>query len=262
MNRIINPFAFSSSSVNLGSRDFELDNSEYFSGSLNSTINPGDSDFWVGMWVRFETVPSGAGRNSGLMGLWTTGGDRSWLISCADLGSGAIIRVLLRNAADSGNTAFDTSVSLSSATWYFVCFYHDAATNEVGISVDGGAFDTTAYSSGVKTATSSDYYIGWTNSGGIDQYMDGLILNCAFGRPPSGTMATLASTICSALYNSGNALFWESLSSTQKTDWGLTSGNGVWYPLNEINSGDNAVDNVSGLNMTDVNTVGVSALVP
>jgi len=265
MGRIINPFAFASS-VNLGSRDFTLANSEYFTRSLANAVNPGNSDFWFSIWCYFDSIPSGGGNNRGLATSWSKVsdlGDRCWLCNAVNVtGSNPIIRVMLRDAADSANTTFDHSTNISASTWYHVFWYHDSVNNEVGIALNGGSFETSGYTGGVNTGSITPFLIGWTNSGGNGEYMDGQLLNLGFGQIPTGTMNSLAVTIKNAMYNSGNALYWEDITSTQKVDWGLTNGNGVWYPLNEENTGDDAIEKVAGLTATDVNTVGVSSNVP
>ena len=44
----------------------------------------------------------------------------------------------------------DNFGSPTAGTWYFIVAYHDGANDEVGISVNGGAFDTAAHSLGIN----------------------------------------------------------------------------------------------------------------
>jgi hypothetical protein len=248
--RIINPFAFSSGSVNLGSRDFASASSQYFSRSSSATVETGDVDFWVSCWFKADS----ASANMTMIGKWAGTPGREYLLRW-NIAFTGFVDWFVRNAGDTANFNVTAGSSLSTGTWYHTFAYHDASANQIGVALDGGSFSTTSLSGGVNVA-GEDFQVGAADSSG---FFDGKLLNVAFGKPPSTpTWADLRD----ALYNSGNALYWEDISGANRTAWGLTSGNGVWYPLNETSAGDDAIDNVAGLTLTDVNTVGVSADVP
>lgn len=69
----------------------------------------------------------------------------------------------VRNAA---NTAYGSvQENIAAVTWYFVDFYHDPTVNEIGISINNGAFVTTNWTAGVNT-TNGPLYLGHATTGG------------------------------------------------------------------------------------------------
>lgn len=253
MSRVINPFAFSSASVYRGSRDFD-GTADRFSVASSSLFQVGDVDAWWSAWVNLDSVSG----NRPLISKYNSdSGDYEWMVYLRS-STGGKFSLITRNAGDTAFAVADSTTAISTATWYHVFGYHDPDTNLIGIAVNGGAFNTAALSGGIRTSAVSPNIGAWQGVGAYI-YTDGKLLNVAFGKPPSTpTWADLRD----ALYNSGNALYWENISGTDRTNWGLTSSNGVWYPLNEESAGANAVDNVNGVNMTDTGTVGVSTEVP
>lgn len=89
----------------------------------------------------------------------------------------------------------------SANTWYLVIAWHDAANNQLGISVNGTE-TTTSYSSGV-TATSAAFQLGLENT---VYPLSGRIGPVAMWKSTAGGGGVLTSTKRTALYNAGAGL--------------------------------------------------------
>lgn len=208
-----------------GAAQFTAANSEYLSIADNASLSTGDVDFWIAGWVRFDSVPSG-GAYKPVVAKWSaTASDAEYAIYIKD-DSGT---VKFAGEAGNGTTATEVVAStfgaVSTGTWYFVVLYHDAVNNLLKISVNGGAYDSIAHAGGVLDGTNI-FKLGADQSG----FHDGRLDSWGFGKSPVGGIAALASTISSALYNSGAGLVYDDLTGAQKTAWGLVS----FWNLDEV----------------------------
>lgn len=174
------------------SRSFAAASSRYFSKASNAALQLGDIDFTWTAWAYLTSVP---GTNNAIVSRWTNGtNDREALLMYNNSG---VFRFLL--SSDGGGTSVQLDASTFGAaslnTWYFVCAWHDAVNNVVGISVNGTA-NTTGYSSGVLVGV-ADFQIGAFNS---LNYWDGRIDEVGFWK------RVLTSGERAELYNSGSGL--------------------------------------------------------
>ena len=158
--------------------DFEADNSEYLSIADNSDLSSGDVDFSIWAWVRPETVAGTIVVNKpDEYGLDMYPDGSAW-----------------RFTVNAAYTPVSTGTPVA-GTWAFLVGVHDAAANEIKISVNGAAF-VTASAIG-PTDTGSAFLVGSYN--GSSLFFDGLVDEVGF------TKRKLTQEEVSALYNSGSA---------------------------------------------------------
>lgn len=150
----------------------------------------------------------------------------------------------LRWSVSNGTTRTDVddTTVLATGRWYFVECVHNAATDTIGIAVDGAAFTTAAHTGGVLPLA------GTTNMVGVRDtvitaphfgYIQGLGI---FGAIPSaGDRAVL--------YNSGAGVRYSDLSASFKT----TNLLSVWHDMSETSG--NRADQHGGVTLTQTGTV-------
>ena len=175
-------------------RDFERDNSEYFTRADTADLSSGDISFTITAWVKIETK-SGAGSqmwifNKGngtdreYMLLYDVDSDRfRFFISVDGLGSAYAIV----NANNFG--------AVSIGTWYWIQAGHDASADITFISVNNGTEDTTATLGLGPTDLTGGSAVG--NQVSATDYWDGLIDEIAFHKK------RLATAEKADLYNAG-----------------------------------------------------------
>lgn len=223
-----------------GARGFD-GSTQYFEHTDDTDFETGDIDFWCAGWVYLDSTAA----SQVMFGKWlATGDQREWLLLYSSTSS--TFRLAVTSDGTTGTqTNLDASIGTpSTGQWYFVVGYHDAASNLVGISVNGGAFATAAYSAGVFAGTGKFAVAAHT---GNTSLLDGRLSRLAFGKSPGAGIASLATTIRDALYNSGKGLLYAGLSSSQKTDWGLVE----YWNADETTAasslvGDHAANTISG----------------
>ncbi|MEK7163617.1 MAG: LamG domain-containing protein, partial [Patescibacteria group bacterium] len=155
---------FTTSGVRGKSAHFTAASSQYLSKADNASLSTGDIDFTVAAWVYLDSVNAyqdivtkwGSGTNEYLLE-HTINSDFIFAVN----GGGA-------NAVHSTNAGANPA-----NTWLFVVAWHDSVNNQLGISVNNGSPNTTAYSSGVPDGVSS-FNIG-TEGNGWGYFMDGRI---------------------------------------------------------------------------------------
>jgi len=147
-------------------------------------------------------------------------------------------------SAASTSVNADTFGNIPLETWCFLAAYHDPDTNLIGISVNGGAWDTASHSTGVYAGT-SPYIVGGFNYIGAADFapMNGRIAPVGYANGYILSAADIAE-----LYNSGNGRLWAQLSSGLKAKFGS-----CWWDMTET-SGDRASWD-GNMNLTDSNTV-------
>lgn len=173
---------------------FVAANAEYLSHTNNTDFTTGDVSFFFAGWFNATTLT-----NFPVIIRNGNTGTRDFALFYNTLG--------LVNALEwqvikpDGTQIFTRAALLSTGTDYFFVVYHDATNDEIGLSLNGGAFATASISGGLATAVgefqvggSSDQSIWW--NGWIDEvgYWKGRI-------PAAGEVARL--------YNSGNGLSYD-----------------------------------------------------
>lgn len=140
-------------------------------------------------------------------------------------------------------------------TWYLVIGYHDAANDLVGISVNGGAFETAAWSTGIFDNTTAFSVGAYIDSAGPDGFMQGRIGPCGIAK---GYVLSTADR--DELYNSGNGILYAQMSAGLAAKFGS-----AWWDMREPSDGSVATTRQScdgTLNLTDTNTVASNAAGP
>lgn len=218
---------------------FTSANSESLSVADNATLPEGDIDFWIAGWGYLDSV---AGDKS-VLSKFGAAGNRSFLLQNITT-SGRLRFYITHDGTTLANATHGTDIVIS--TWYFFMAYHDAVSNTIGISLNGGAFATTAHTTGVFDSSAA-FRLGGRDD--ASEYYGGRLDSVAFGKSPVGGLAALAATIRDRLYASGSGLYYSDLASAEKTAWGLAS----WWDLDEA-SGTRS-DSHGTNNLTDNNTV-------
>lgn len=162
-----------------GARDFERDNSESFSISDNADLSFGDEDFEFAGWIYIESFAS-------FHMLWTKGiPEYSIYIHGGEQKLHWDVQSLVE--------VIHPTV-LSTGAWYFVTTFHDATSNLLGITINGGAATTVSYSSGGVDG-SGTFELGGRSG---NQFFDGLMDEVGCWR------RLLTSDERTELYNSGD----------------------------------------------------------
>ena len=214
----------------------DFNGSNQYLSSASTELKKGNTSFSFGEWVNASNVVS-----RGLIGnLQGSGSNRGYGIR---LESGLPKIYISTSNFDSGNYAVAvSSTTLSINTWYFIAGVYDADADLLKIKVNGGAFNTTSWANG-SNPNAGDFHLGALDSS--LWFLDGK-LDLAFFYDKALTEAEL-----NALYNSGNATAYSSLSAAQKTDlvswWSLSETSGTRYDQHGTN------------NLTDNNSVGWAA---
>jgi hypothetical protein len=175
-----------------GSRDFEAGETEYFTIDDNADLSMGDIDFTVEAWVNLETTP---GTEMVILNHW--GGlarGYALVVSSASLfvwrvGSGA--------GATRGTATATTFGSPSTGAWHQVIASHDAAANEVAITVNAGTPEAAA-TTGAAGESNLAFRIGATTNN--QDYFDGKIAKVRLWK------RVLTSGERTQLYNGGDGL--------------------------------------------------------
>lgn len=176
-------------------RDLEASGSQYFTIADNADLSTGNIDFYGHCWIKLESIPG----TMVVCGKWRFSGSnqREWLVQ--------VISSRIRLAVSSTGTGASATVTatsfgtLSTGTWYFVEWWHDATNDIIGVAVNGTS-NTTSYSSGVFDS-SADFTVGaYDVQATPDQFLDGVVDQLGFWkRVPD-------STDRAAFYNSGSGV--------------------------------------------------------
>ena len=193
--------------------------SQYLSIADNSTLRTGNIDFWMACWVRFDSLPSGV---AGIMGKYdTTGNKREYTLNYNNTSNRFQFSCSPDGTITGVGLANDGTV-LAVNTWYFVLCWHDSVNDQVRIKVNNGNTNSASFSAGVNAATDSAFSIGRSNLSS-STYTSGRVDSVCFGKSPVGGVNGIITTINSRLYNSGAGVSYSTLTTQEKTDWGLVS---------------------------------------
>lgn len=231
--KVSRPSCIAQTDTNSGnnSAQFTAANSETLSRASEAALQTGDIDFsWVG-WVYLDSeAASLTVYNKTLAGVgefqlrYDQPSDR-FFFYVADL-----------STFDS--VTANTFGAVTTGTWYFISTYHNAAANEIGISVNNGAYDTTATAISPTTNTTALSF----GSFGVINYFDGRMQSFGFAK------SILSAANITSFYNAGAGKKWCQLTSTEQA---LFTG---WWELGEA-SGNRADSTANALTLTDNNTV-------
>jgi hypothetical protein len=181
----------------VGSTTGKVDNAANFANnnanrlsSTNSVFNRGDTDFYIACWVRFTGVTS---NEKTVLSKWNFDSDNR----------GYVLRYLNDQITwfVSANGTSNTNVSIAANvdTTYLLEVFHNAATNQIGIALNGGTFTTASHSGGIFNSSAS--------------FILGTFGNSTFASPNQGWIDELvlysaipSSELRAALYNSGNGV--------------------------------------------------------
>jgi len=152
-------------------------------------FEPGPSPFFATMWVYTTTLVQSS--FPGLFAKETEGGQQAWGTFFNDPDNKVGFLVSPTGAAPF--TIVYTASALSTNAWQFVAFGWDGAN--IVISLNGGAFQTTAFSSSVQSGT-SPIYIGFR--GGSISSWTGRVDEIAFWKGRALTIAEVQT-----IYNGG-----------------------------------------------------------
>jgi hypothetical protein len=160
-----------------GARDFEASSTEYFFKTDNANLSTGDIDFTVQARVNFESFADCA-----ILTKWASGSlEYGLFYLTADYGNGSAANRLhfgvSHNGSDQLFVPANNFGAISTATWYTVHGWHDAANNVIGISVNGGTANTSAHSTGVNNGTAA-FCVGAQDVVAGESPYDGLMQHC------------------------------------------------------------------------------------
>lgn len=169
---------------------FTAANSESLSIADNTALSTGDIDFTVAAWVYLDTlaVTQILAAKSSNIGAAANNEYALYYASTARF----IFRVST-GAVDTLLTA-NTFGAPALSTWYLVIAWHDSVNNVIGISVNAGTPDTSAYASGVVDSTNA-FRLGADTQAG--RYLNGRLDEVAVWK------RVLTSNERARLYNAG-----------------------------------------------------------
>lgn len=165
--------------------------SQYLSVAENAAIDvSGQQDFTLAGWVYFDTLPVNVG---GFIGQWgddTSINQRAYLLHR----NNSTIQFFV--SGDGANSISVTSATLTTATWYCVVAWHDAAGDTVNLQINNGTTTSAAYAGGIFNSTSP--FILGRRDRAIDNSHNGRLDEFGLWK------RVLTDTERTALYNSGN----------------------------------------------------------
>ena len=170
-------------------RDFEADDTEWFTIADNTDVSAGDIDFSFELWIKAESLTT----FRALFGKDNGGAGKEY--NCYAYSNGNIqFNVSNSGLAEHGVVTAGAG-SITTGNWIQVCCGHSATANETWIAINAGTPATTSYSGGVQDGTAG-FQIGALDSLGSLPF-DGLIGPVRFWK------RDIRSDI-SELYNSGS----------------------------------------------------------
>jgi len=139
----------------LRGRCFENDNgSSSVPGSTSADFNPGNADFTIAFW--FKRATDGV---TALVSQSTVLAGRAWYVEAfGGVTPGIRFRVSANGSSDTDLIA--KTFTIQNGVWTFVCAWHDAGNDVIGIQIDDEAPATKSYSSGVAQIENGRLAVG------------------------------------------------------------------------------------------------------
>lgn len=172
----------------------------------SSDFITGDVDYTIAAWIYMSDLPAVGEIDTYLAKTsWDTGTstyDGGYELVAWNQGAGTFFVFTVAGAAGGVVGSVSYTGTFEDDTWYFVVAWHDAASGEVGLSVDNGS-DHTAATFGTPVDSSSDFV-----ACGLNPY---------YVSPPEGRVDELG--------------FWSRLLTEEERDVLWNDGDGCTYPF-------------------------------
>lgn len=150
--------------------DFEAStNVHYLSMPNHPNVNFADESFTITGWVNIESKPAFAG----IVAKYDDGVDTSEYVLGYSGGADRFRFVVYDGHENQGAINATAFGPATPGEWYFVVAFHDAENDLIGISINGGAPETTAYALGCHNGH-NDFEVGRA-FGGTPYFFDGAI---------------------------------------------------------------------------------------
>lgn len=175
--------------------------SQYLYIPDNASLSIAGSAFTIGAWTKLETI-AGYSHNPAIGSKWEFGsGIREWHL----WQFGPNFYFYVRKADNSGSVSVNSTVSLSTGTWYFVVAWYDPGVG-IYLQVDNGTIYSTLTATPLAGDGGQAFAIGESTSAAVtNQGYDGLIDEFFLFK------RVLTSDERTALYNSGSGVTYSSL---------------------------------------------------
>lgn len=125
---------------------FVLASTDSLSHADSNILGTGDIDFEVEVWVNLATKTEAHYYIVKMNATYVDNSDIDWGVSFSQVDDR--FQFTVGNNTTSGNVFANALGSPSTGTWYCIQAYHDHTNDLIGISVNGGAFTTAAYTGG------------------------------------------------------------------------------------------------------------------
>ena len=168
-------------------------NSEFLSRASEAALQTSDADYSWCCWVYLNSTAAVQAIfcKSNPVSVTT----REWELQYSS--SASRFRMVAYNNTTAMLVDASTIGAPSTGQWYFIYFDHDATANTIGISVNDGTRDTTAFTGGLSTGTVEMRIGAFANN---VNYLSARVQRCGMWS------RLLTSGERTALYNSGNGL--------------------------------------------------------
>jgi hypothetical protein len=211
-------------------RQYTKANDEWHSIADNASLSIGDVDMAIATWIYLDNTSS----EQIVLSKHAGTSAREYMLY---FGNGSSLPRWLVSSDGSTAVEVNAGASIGTATWAFLYVQHDAAADQIAISLNGGALTTGAHTGGIFDGT-NDFRIGRRNAAAIDARI------CRTGIWKG---RVLSASEITQLYNNAEGLVYSGLSAGLKTS--LVS----WWNGDELSG--NLVDQHGSNNLTDNNTV-------
>lgn len=180
-----------------GARSFANTN-QRFTRASQALLQIGDADFAIALWFYLPSKTT----EQGICGKYTTTGNQREHLLEYNLVPDRFQFLVSGDGTALTQIRADTFGSPPSPAWYFIVTQHDSVGNTIGISVNGGALDTTAHSAGVFSGSSVWQLSGINNANNVIS----IAANGRIGPVAFWKNRTLDAAARAALYNAGAGL--------------------------------------------------------
>lgn len=137
------------------SADFAPADLDYLSRADSSVLSTGNIDYSFNFWIFLDDK----GGNRDIIAKWGAAGQREYLIRYNNTSDRIDFLISNDGTATGATITANNFGSPPLTTWFMVTCWHDSVNNVLGIAVNDGTPDTTAYSGGSIDGT-SEFDIG------------------------------------------------------------------------------------------------------